>query len=676
MNRRNNVRKKSIHRDLIALVVTSITLTVLMLCVVSIYFVYRSTEQSLEKSVKETSELISQKISDQIETYARLAESIAIYQDTANASGNELLSYLNKFKEQYGFNSIDYLDSHAKSLLSGKQYEQSSAAGQTTGGEAFLSDPMISGDTVSFEYAYPYKNHIILIDLPYAIFGDVIDQVRIGTTGSTYILNNQGAKVVHSDFSLVQKQQNNLVDVKQDPELYAEVAALESDMVQGNSGFGFYTWKGDRKFGAYSPIADTNGWSVNVTALSSEFMGGMTRAAIVITVLGICSLVAATLVAVGRTRQIINPIKNMTQAIEQMYQGNFQVNLTVKRMDEVGLVSGKLNDMAKIVRGIIGDISRILEQMAEGNLDVEPNGSYPGEFGTIKNSMESILQNLNTSLRQIDSASLQVQSSAEQVSAGAQALSQGTTEQASAIEELTVTIEEVSGHIKTTASDAENANAKVVGVSGELTACSDKMQELVKAIDRINATSGEIAKINKTIEDIAFQTNILALNAAVEAARAGTAGKSFTVVADEVRSLANKSAEAAQSTTGLIQDSLSAVKNGTVLAGETAESLYETVRQAEEVTGFVGRISQSAQSQAQSVEQIMQGIEQISAVVQTNSATSEESAASSQELSAQANLLKQQIDHFQLKAAAGLSQEQMLTEALEPEPDTNVVSSM
>ena len=244
---------------------------------------------------------------------------------------------------------------------------------------------------------------------------------------------------------------------------------------------------------------------------------------------------------------------------------------------------------------------------------------------------------------------IEIKNSSDQVSSGAQALSQGATEQASSIEQLSASIIEISDQVRSNAVNANNATSLVESVGKEIDRSNIHMQEMIRAISEISDKSAQIGRIIKTIDDIAFQTNILALNAAVEAARAGAAGKGFAVVADEVRNLAGKSAQAASETTELIESSISAVLNGTRIADETAESLSSVVTGASKITSLMQDISKASNEQANSIGQVTQGIEQISGVVQTNSATAEESAAASEELSAQAQLLNSLVSKFKMR---------------------------
>ncbi len=349
-------------------------------------------------------------------------------------------------------------------------------------------------------------------------------------------------------------------------------------------------------------------------------------------------------------RRILVPIKDITESSRELAQGKLDFQIDVKSEDELGQLAGALNTSVKNLKLYISDISSVLDGIAQGDLGKESSITYIGDFVQIQTAIATISQQLNQTLSQIHASANQVDSGANQGAVGAQSLAQGATEQASEVDNLLEMVERITEQINNNAETAASTNKEAEIVGGSITVCNDQMQEMAEAMDQINACSSEISKIIKTIEDIAFQTNILALNAAVEAARAGSAGKGFAVVADEVRNLAAKSAEAAKDTTALIEKTLRVVENGSVLTGRTQESLNSVVAGAENVTEDIRKISDASKEQELAINRIKDGISQISTVVQSNSATSEESAAASEELASQAQLLKRLIGSFKLKA--------------------------
>lgn len=374
-----------------------------------------------------------------------------------------------------------------------------------------------------------------------------------------------------------------------------------------------------------------------------------------IVVIVVCIAVISTVSSYfsGRhlANKIITPINFCAAKLREVSKGNLSNNegSHAVKDDEIGRLISALNDTINGLNEMINDISYNLGAIANGDLTTEVTLDYSGDYGTIKNSMENIISSLNTMMRQIDESAEQVADGSMQVAAGSQSLSQGSTEQASSVEELSATINEVSEHINNNARNAENAKNATVDAAKEVENGSEQIKELILAINTINESSLEIGKIIKTIEDIAFQTNILALNAAVEAARAGAAGKGFAVVADEVRNLASKSSEAAKGTTELIENSIKAIENGTKIADKTNKSLQSIVDKTNASLKLVEEIAIESKQQAIGVSQVAEGIEQVSAVVQNNSATAEESAAASEELSSQAQLLKDIIKDIKLK---------------------------
>ena len=371
---------------------------------------------------------------------------------------------------------------------------------------------------------------------------------------------------------------------------------------------------------------------------------------IIILIIIFASLVISSVIALSIALSISKPVGEMAEVAKKMSEGNLGEQIHVDSTNEIGQLAAALSKSNASVRAYIAEITKNLGKIANGDLTVTTTDlDYIGDYKELKDAYFVIVESLNNTLGQINQASQQVSVGSEQVSNGAQALAQGATEQASSVEELSASITEISEQVKENAGHAVNASKNVNHVRSEIEISNENMKDMITAMSQISDSSSEISKIIKTIEDIAFQTNILALNAAVEAARAGEAGKGFAVVADEVRSLASKSAEAAKNTTTLIENSMKQVENGTNIADKTAKSLLNVVESAKVVSDTVEKISQASVHQSESISQVTLGVEQISSVVQTNSATAEESAAASEELSGQAQTMKALVGKFRLR---------------------------
>lgn len=410
--------------------------------------------------------------------------------------------------------------------------------------------------------------------------------------------------------------------------------------------------KGVQVTGFFAPIkaGDTNWWTL-IEVNTKDMNKAMTSTMMWLAVFCLVALAIIVISIFLLLRKMLSPLQSVVKAAIDIANGNFDIQLEAKSEDEIGILTKTFDDTARVLRTVIQDISLVLNSIANKNLAVATSANYVGDLAQIEDSMNNIVKNLNHVMSDINQASDQVSIGSDQVSSGAQALSQGATEQASSLQELSATITDISQQIKKNAENAKNANMVTTNVGDNINGSNLKMEEMIGAISQISNKSNEIGKIIKTIEDIAFQTNILALNAAVEAARAGAAGKGFAVVADEVRNLASKSAEAAKNTTVLIEETVKAVENGTKIASATAQSMLTVVDGAKQVTALIDEIAQASSAQAVAISQVTQGVDQVASVVQTNSATAEESAAASEELSAQAQMLKEMVGGFQLKDA-------------------------
>ena len=344
-------------------------------------------------------------------------------------------------------------------------------------------------------------------------------------------------------------------------------------------------------------------------------------------------------------------MKEIEDAAVQLANGKLDgVHVTYMSRDELGQMSDSIRDLISYQKTIIEDISDILGDMSEGNFKVQSNVKeyYRGRYDCILVAMRKLRNRLSNTLGQISQSARQVADGSEQISSETQLLAIGAEEQACSIEKLAAAVNEISEHVRETKENANEARGQTDQAGEQVFESNQQMQEMIRAMNIISEKSSEIYKIVKTIEDIAFQTNILALNASVEAARAGEPGAGFAVVAREIRALADKTAIASKNTAALIEESVSAVKNGEMVARATADSLLQVVKSTKQVVLVVDRIASATENENVSISNITAEVSQISDVVQNNVSTSEELAAASEEFSTQAQILGNMIGQFKL----------------------------
>lgn len=402
-------------------------------------------------------------------------------------------------------------------------------------------------------------------------------------------------------------------------------------------------------------MSDRN-WIFMVKDKYSEVFNSVNSVNLIVTVVCVTFsiiLVAITLILMGSVGRELTTVKKSIEGIGRLELD--AAKLTEKytgRKDEVGKISDALSKLSVTLKNAVNDIGRIIGEMSEGNLtvDVAQNKDYYiGDFKALANSLEKLNQ-LNSSLvelmRNITEAAEQVHTGSGQVATGSNYLSSAAIEQTASIELLAQNIHEIEGQASSNSVSCSDAQGLIVQTYDHAREANNEMSMLTEAMDNIGSSSAKISNIIKTIEDIAFQTNILALNAAIEAARAGEVGKGFAVVADEVRMLASKSAEAVSDTTKLIEQSNEAVREGSDVVSRTAESMSLLNDCIIKVKSIVETIADSSNKQTQMVNKIDDDISKIAGTVQANSATAEESAAVSEQLSGQAGMLKDLVSKF------------------------------
>lgn len=390
-------------------------------------------------------------------------------------------------------------------------------------------------------------------------------------------------------------------------------------------------------------------WSLHMAVNSSEFNWAIIESTgkltFIVVVFGILLLFSVNRII----KSFLEPIQTITDGAAKLEAGDLNIHIDISSDDELGRLSQAFNHISTTMSNYVKDISEQLSKMAENHMDIAITQDYIGDFIPIQASIEKISQSLNDTLHEIVLSADEVAASSENVSSGAQVLSDGAAEQAAAIDELAASIDSLSKDVAANANDAQTANTAVTQVSASIAQSNKEMDDLTEAMAKINASSEEIEKIVKTIEDIAEQTNLLSLNASIEAARAGEAGKGFAVVANQIRELAAKSAEAVNQTADLIRTSQNAVENGMGIAEHTADSLVAVVNGAKEVLCSMEKISNASQNQKSVLEQLTKHVDAISGVVQSNSSAAKGSADTSAELSAQSKRLHELVSKFHLK---------------------------
>ena len=639
---------RSIKAKILVSMVLTLAISLILVGGASCILSYRGTQSTLEASMKEMAVVAADRVSYELQAYRNIVGETG---STARLSNPEITlaekqDLLQQKVDTYGFQRYNLLNTQGRSLIDGSNYSDRAYFKAAMQGNTYVSEPLISsvtGEMTIIISAPVWQDGQVggrvagvVYFVPQETFlNEIVSNLQISEGGTAYMLDATGNTIAHRNLESVRNQENTIQDAKGDKSL-ADLAAIETDMIAGGTGFSQYSYGGETKFTAYAPVPETNGWSIAINAPTSDFTGTAILGIIITLVLLIAAVIVASLVALRLAVGIGGPIKACSDRLHLLSQGNLEAPVPdFDRNDEVGELVSSTKIIVTALSTILKDIDYLLSQMGEGNFVVDSRVPelYIGDFAPLLVSMRRIKNKLSDVLSQIHTSSAQIAAGSSQVSDGAQALAQGATEQASSVQELAATVHDISQNVDETADVSRQSRSRAEEAGGQVMQSNKMMLQMTTAMAEITEFSKKIGNIITTIEDIAFQTNI---------------GKGFAVVADEVRNLAFKSDQAAKATKELIESSVESVQNGNAIVTNVTDSLQKTTDLAGLAVDDMVRVAEMVDTISAAIAQVTVGLDQISAVVQTNSATSEQSAAASEELSSQAQLLDDLVGQFRL----------------------------
>lgn len=643
--------KRSLNGRILKSTILNIMVLVVISCVIMALSMQSLANSILLDSLQPMVRQSAKAVEANIHLLADRMMTIAGDFQTSNADDNRTEEILTEAAETYEFHAIALYDLEG-SLLQGIKDAPKSLDG------SFFS-LLKETDSLTTHFSTIFQGSLgIAMGMPvkeegetvmyvvgvykYDALDDIISSINIGKNGMAYMVNREGVVTGHLDDSFVLEERT-----------LAEISEGNEDAINrvttGETGSIEFAIGGKKMLVAFSPIRGTQ-WSLVLQVPKADYSRLINGAMLVAILSTLAVLIVSILLVLRLARSISRPVKSVTDRMVLLSDGDLRTEVvSVHSRDELELMSMTLNTTVESINQYISDIHQVLTRVADGNLNARPQMDYKGDFTQIRDSLDSIIRSMNETISGFRAASVRLAGMAEELSGQSGELHHASLEQNQSTEAL---VSEVA-HVKKQLADVTENSGETRCKTEEIAQCIDRantqMSALSSAMHDISSNADEITKIAKAIEDISFQTNILALNASVEAARAGNAGSGFAVVANEVQNLAVKSAEAAQSATGMIENTRAIIRTGVELNADTADSLKDISAVSVEISEISDRLVHAVERQENALTVIEERIENISDIADRNLQNAEGTKQSSGLLAQEAEKLHVQVSNFVLK---------------------------
>lgn len=656
MLKRRGSKQQTLKAQMRLFILSIILIITVANLIIGISISYRGIINMAERDLSSTGQAVGIALNEHLSRMKLNLEASARGEALHAVNPNILHAYLEDQCSLYGYRDLTLLNFDGKVVSTTSQSTKQDYSDKYYVQRAFKKETVIS--TTEYDDSHrlilrvtaPYGDYVLMATYEGTVLSDLIKDIHIGETGNVFLLDQTGTMIANVRPELVEERQN-FIDFAKTQNTYQSAAAMYSTMITGASGMGRYEYGGVKRMCFYGPVSQGDGWSFGAVAPINEMTSTIRQVALFMIIAAAVFIAAGIILSVRFASAIADPVRRITQRMGLLSKGDLTSEVPqISSKNEIGILAEEIRNSVASLNLYVHEIERVMRELAAGNLDSQFSVEFQGDFREISNSVSQTLDMLSSTISSINTSSGHVASGSDQVAAGAENLSQGAVEQAASLEELSSAVSGISRQIGNTSLQMETISQKAMDMGRSMEKSNRQMSTMVHSMDDIREKSRQIEHINKVIEDIAFQTNILALNAAVEAARAGEQGKGFAVVAGEVRSLAQRAAQAAKEIKALIETSVETVAAGSSQVSAAGQTMEEIVISVQRVADIMGEISAASAQQAGGIDQVSLAVSQMDEVTQQNAALVEEASAAASAMEDQARRLAEATSVFKTQS--------------------------